>query len=214
VRVVVAEDGVLLREGLTRLLGEAGFDVAGSCDNADRLLLLVRSYSPEVAIVDIRLPPSHKDEGFRAAKEIRARYPSVGVLVLSQYLELGLAEELLADSAEGLGYLLKDRVSDVREFAAAVRRVGEGGLALDPMIVSLLLGRRRGQDPLAELSPREREVLELMAEGRSNQGIAERLVITERAVQKHATNIFRKLGLAESSDDHRRVLAVLTFLNA
>jgi DNA-binding NarL/FixJ family response regulator len=214
VRVVVAEDGVLLREGLTRLLGEAGFDVAGSCDNADRLLLLIRSYSPEVAIVDIRLPPSHKDEGFRAAKEIRARYPSVGVLVLSQYLELGLAEELLADSAEGLGYLLKDRVSDVSEFAAAVRRVGEGGLALDPMIVSLLLGRRRGQDPLAELSPREREVLELMAEGRSNQGIAERLVITERAVQKHATNIFRKLGLAESSDDHRRVLAVLTFLNA
>jgi DNA-binding NarL/FixJ family response regulator len=214
VRVVVAEDGVLLREGLTRLLGEAGFEVVGQCTTADELLLKVRSYSPDVAIVDIRLPPTHRDEGFRAAQEIRARHPSVGVLVLSQYLELGLAEELLADSAEGLGYLLKDRVSNVKEFAAAVRRVGEGGSALDPMIVSQLLGRRRGEDRLAELSPREREVLELMAEGRSNQGIAERLVITERAVQKHATNIFRKLGLAESSDDHRRVLAVLTFLNA
>jgi DNA-binding NarL/FixJ family response regulator len=211
---VVAEDGVLLREGLTRLLGEAGFEVVGQCTTAEELLLKVRSYSPDVAIVDIRLPPTHKDEGFRAAQEIRARYPSVGVLVLSQYLELGLAEELLADSAEGLGYLLKDRVSDVKEFAAAVRRVGEGGSALDPTIVSQLLGRRRGDDPLADLSPREREVLELMAEGRSNQGIAERLVITERAVQKHATNIFRKLGLVESSDDHRRVLAVLTFLNA
>jgi DNA-binding NarL/FixJ family response regulator len=214
VRVVVAEDGVLLREGLTRLLGEADFEVVGQCTTAEELLLKVRSYSPDVAIVDIRLPPTHKDEGFRAAQEIRARHPAVGVLVLSQYLELGLAEELLADSAEGLGYLLKDRVSDVKEFAAAVRRVGEGGSALDPMIVSQLLGRRRGQDPLAELSPREREVLELMAEGRSNQGIAERLVISERAVQKHATNIFRKLGLMESSDDHRRVLAVLTFLNA
>ena len=213
-RVVVAEDGVLLREGLTRLLGEAGFEVVGQCTTAEELLLKVRSYAPNVAIVDIRLPPTHQDEGFRAAREIRARYPAVGVLVLSQYLELGLAEELLADSAEGLGYLLKDRVSNVKEFAGAVRRVGEGGSALDPTIVSQLLGRRRGQDPLAELSPREREVLELMAEGRSNQGIAERLVITERAVQKHATNIFRKLGLTESSDDHRRVLAVLTFLNA
>ena len=213
-RVVVAEDGVLRREGLTRLLGEAGFEVVGQCMTAEELLLKVRSYSPNVAIVDIRLPPTHKDEGFRAAQEIRARYPAVGVLVLSQYLELGLAEELLADSAEGVGYLLKDRVSNVKEFAAAVRRVGEGGSALDPMIVSQLLGRRRGQDPLAELSPREREVLELMAEGRSNQGIAERLVITERAVQKHATSIFRKLGLTGSSDDHRRVLAVLTFLNA
>ena len=213
-RVVVAEDGVLLREGLTRLLAESGFEVVGQCTTAEELLLKVRSYSPNVAIVDIRLPPTHKDEGFRAAQEIRARHPAVGVLVLSQYLELGLAEELLADSAEGLGYLLKDRVSNVKEFAAAVRRVGDGGSALDPTIVSQLLGRRRGQDPLAELSPREREVLELMAEGRSNQGIAERLVITERAVQKHATNIFRKLGLAGSSDDHRRVLAVLTFLNA
>jgi DNA-binding NarL/FixJ family response regulator len=214
VRVVLAEDGVLLREGLARLLGEAGFEVVGLCTTADELLLRVRSYSPDVAVVDIRLPPTHKDEGFRAAQEIRARYPSVGVLVLSQYLELGLAEELLADSAEGVGYLLKDRVSDVKEFAAAVRRVGEGGSALDPTIVSQLLGRRRGHDPLDAITPREREVLELMAEGRSNQGIAERLVITERAVQKHATNIFRKLGLPASSDDHRRVLAVLAFLRS
>jgi DNA-binding NarL/FixJ family response regulator len=211
---VLAEDGILLREGLVRLLAEAGFEVAGQCTTADDLLLKVRSYSPDVAIVDIRLPPTHTDEGFRAAKQIRARYPSVGVLVLSQYLELGLAEELLAESAEGVGYLLKDRVSDVKEFAAAVRRVAEGGSALDPTIVSQLLGRRRGDDPLATITPREREVLELMAEGRSNQGIAERLVITERAVQKHATSIFTKLGLSTSSDDHRRVLAVLTFLNS
>jgi len=211
---VLAEDGVLLREGLARLLGDAGFEVVGQCTTADDLLLKVRSYSPDVAVVDIRLPPSHKDEGFRAAQEIRAGYPSVGVLVLSQYLELGLAEELLSESAEGVGYLLKDRVSDVKEFAGAVRRVAEGGSVLDPLIVSQLLGRRRGDGPLTELSPREREVLELMAEGRSNQGIADRLVITERAVQKHATNIFRKLGLGESSDDHRRVLAVLAFLNS
>jgi len=214
VRVVLAEDGVLLREGLVRLLGEAGFEVVGQSTTADDLLLKVRSYSPDVAIVDIRLPPAHKDEGLRAAQEIRARYPSVGVLVLSQYLELGLAEELLADSAEGVGYLLKDRVSDVKEFAAAVRRVAEGGSALDPMIVSQLLGRRRGDDPLAALTPREREVLELMAEGRSNQGIAERLVITERAVQKHITSIFEKLGLSVSGDDHRRVLAVLALLRS
>jgi DNA-binding NarL/FixJ family response regulator len=213
-RVVLAEDGVLLREGLVRLLGEAGFEVVGECTTADDLLLKVRSYSPDVAIIDIRLPPTHKDEGLRAAQKIRALYPSVGVLVLSQYLELGLAEELLADSAEGIGYLLKDRVSDVKEFAAAVRRVAEGGSALDPMIVSQLLGRRRGDDPLAELTPREREVLELMAEGRSNQGIAERLVITERAVQKHITSIFEKLGLSTSGDDHRRVLAVLACLRS
>jgi DNA-binding NarL/FixJ family response regulator len=214
VRVVLAEDGILLREGLARLLGEVGFEVVGQSTTAEDLLLHVRSYSPDVAVVDIRLPPTHTDEGFRAAQEIRARYPSVGVLVLSQYLELGLAEELLAESAEGVGYLLKDRVSDVKEFAAAVRRVAEGGSALDPTIVSQLLGRRRGDDPLAEITPREREVLELMAEGRSNQGIAERLVITERAVQKHITRIFAKLGLTASGDDHRRVLAVLAFLRS
>jgi len=214
VRVVLAEDSVLLREGLARLLAETGFEVVGQCATAEDLLLKVRSYSPEVVIVDIRLPPTHTDEGLRAAQEIRVRNPSVGVLVLSQYLELGLAMKLLADSAEGVGYLLKDRVSDVKEFAAAVRRVGEGGSAIDPTIVSQLLRRHRGEDPLEGITPREHEVLALMAEGRSNQAIADRLVVTERAVQKHITRIFQKLGLTASDDDHRRVLAVLAFLRS
>jgi len=214
VRVVLAEDSVLLREGLARLLAETGFEVVGRCATAEDLLLKVRSYSPEVVIVDIRLPPTHTDEGLRAAQEIRVRNPSVGVLVLSQYLELGLAMKLLADSAEGVGYLLKDRVSDVKEFAAAVRRVGEGGSAIDPTIVSQLLRRHRGEDPLEGITPREHEVLALMAEGRSNQAIADRLVVTERAVQKHITRIFQKLGLTASDDDHRRVLAVLAFLRS
>ena len=213
-RVVLAEDSVLLREGLARLLAETGFEVVGRCATAEDLLLKVRSYSPEVVIVDIRLPPTHTDEGLRAAQEIRVRNPSVGVLVLSQYLELGLAMKLLADSAEGVGYLLKDRVSDVKEFAAAVRRVGEGGSAIDPTIVSQLLRRHRGEDPLEGITPREHEVLALMAEGRSNQAIADRLVVTERAVQKHITRIFQKLGLTASDDDHRRVLAVLAFLRS
>jgi len=211
---VLAEDSVLLREGLARLLAETGFEVVGQCATAEDLLLKVRSYSPEVVIVDIRLPPTHTDEGLRAAQEIRVRNPSVGVLVLSQYLELGLAMKLLADSAEGVGYLLKDRVSDVKEFAAAVRRVGEGGSAIDPTIVSQLLRRHRGEDPLEGITPREHEVLALMAEGRSNQAIADRLVVTERAVQKHITRIFQKLGLTASDDDHRRVLAVLAFLRS
>jgi DNA-binding NarL/FixJ family response regulator len=214
VRVVLAEDSVLLREGLARLLAELGFEVVGQCATADDLLLKVHSYSPDVAVVDIRLPPTHNDEGLRAAQEIRASHPSVGVLVLSQYVELGLAMKLLSESAEGVGYLLKDRVSDVKEFAAAVRRVADGGSALDPTIVSQLLRRRRDEGPLDGITPREREVLELMAEGRSNQGIAERLVITERAVQKHITSIFHKLGLAASDADHRRVLAVLAFLRS
>jgi DNA-binding NarL/FixJ family response regulator len=214
VRVTLAEDSVLLREGLARLLTELGFDVVGQSETADDLLLKIRSYKPDVAIVDIRLPPTHTDEGVRAALEIRSRHPSVGVLVLSQYVELGLAMKLLAESAEGIGYLLKDRVSDVKEFAEAVRRVGTGGSALDPTIVSQLVGRRRDDNPLHRLTPREREVLELMAEGRSNQGIAERLVVTERAVQKHITNVFAKLGLTSSGDDHRRVLAVLAFLRS
>jgi len=214
VRVVIAEDSVLLREGLARLLAERGFEVVGQCTTPDDLLLKVRSYAPDVAIVDIRLPPTHNDEGLRAAQQIRAQHPSVGVLVLSQYVELGLAMKLLAESAEGIGYLLKDRVSDVKEFAAAVRRVAEGGSAIDPTIISQLLGRRRGDSPLERVTPREREVLELMAEGRSNQGIAERLVITERAVQKHITSIFDKLGLTARGDDHRRVLAVLAFLRS
>ena len=211
-RVVIAEDSVLLREGISRLLDENGFDVVGSCSTADDLLLKVRSYSPDVAIVDIRLPPTHNDEGMQAALEIRAKYPSVGILVLSQYVELGLAMQLLADSADGAGYLLKDRVSDVREFVDAVRRIATGGSAVDPIIVSTLLSKRRENDPLAELTPREREVLELMAEGHSNQGIADKLVITVRAVEKYVSSIFGKLGIPSTGSESRRVLAVLLYL--
>ena len=211
-RVVVADDSVLLREGVVRILAEAGFEVVGQAGDADELMLKVRSYSPDVAVVDIRMPPTHTDEGLQAAQEIREKHPGVGVLVLSQYIEPTYAMELLADSAEGVGYLLKDRVSDVHEFADAVRRVAAGGSALDPTIVSQLVGRRRGDDPLGGLTAREREVLSLMAEGRSNQGIAERLVITERAVEKHVTSIFSKLRLPAATADHRRVLAVLAYL--
>jgi DNA-binding NarL/FixJ family response regulator len=214
VRVVLAEDSVLLREGVARILDEAGFEVVGQAGNADELLLKVRSYSPDVAIVDIRMPPTHTDEGLRAAQEIRENHPTCGVLVLSQYVEATYAMELLAESAEGVGYLLKDRVSDVNEFADAVRRVGEGGSALDPTIVSQLVGRRRRDDPIDQLTPREREVLGLMAEGRSNSGIAEQLVVTERAVEKHVTSIFSKLRLPAASEDHRRVLAVLAYLRS
>jgi DNA-binding NarL/FixJ family response regulator len=213
-RVAIAEDSVLLREGLARLLSEAGFDVVAQCGNADDLLLKVRSYAPDVAIVDIRLPPTHSDEGLRAALEIRAQHPSVGVLVLSQYVELGLALKLLADSAEGVGYLLKDRISDVDEFVAGVRRVADGGSALDPIIVSTLLSRQRPDDPLARLTAREREVLELMAGGSSNQGIADRLVITVRSVEKYVSSIFGKLGLPAGGSESRRVRAVLMFLRA
>ncbi|MGH3030847.1 MAG: response regulator transcription factor [Gaiellaceae bacterium] len=213
-RLVIAEDSVLLREGLARLLEDAGFEVVAQTGSAQDLMLKVRSYSPDVVIIDIRMPPTHTDEGLRAAQEIRKAHPDVGVLVLSQYVEPGYAMELLAESAEGVGYLLKDRVSDVAEFAAAVRRVGEGGSALDPAIVSQLVGRRRREDPIDTLTAREREVLELMAEGRSNSGIAERLVVTERAVEKHVTSIFGKLRLPPASEDHRRVLAVLAFLRS
>ena len=213
-QVVIAEDGVLLREGLAQLLTARGFDVAGSCDNADRLLLLVRSYSPDVAIVDIRLPPTHRDEGLQAALQIRSGYPSVGVLVLSQYVELGLAMKLLADSAEGVGYLLKNRINDVTDFLAAVERVGAGGSAIDPLIISTLVSKRRSDDPLAALTPREREILVLMAEGRSNQGIADRLVITLRAVERHVSTIFSKLGLPSTGTESRRVLAVLLYLGS
>jgi DNA-binding NarL/FixJ family response regulator len=212
VRVVLAEDSVLLREGVARLLEDEGFDVVAQTGSAEDLMLKVRSYSPNVVIVDIRMPPTHTDEGLRAAQEIRETYPEVGVLVLSQYVEPTYAMELLAESAEGVGYLLKDRVSDVHEFAAAVRRVGEGGSALDPAIVSQLVGRRRRDDPIDQLTPREREVLEHMAQGRSNQGIANELVVTERAVEKHVTSIFGKLRLPHATEDHRRVLAVLTYL--
>jgi DNA-binding NarL/FixJ family response regulator len=213
-RVVLADDSVLLREGMARLLEDAGCDIVGQAGNADQLLLKVRSYTPDVAIVDIRMPPTQTDEGLAAAKEIRESYPGVGVLVLSQYVEPAYAMELLAESAEGVGYLLKDRVSDVDEFVSAVRRVAEGGSALDPAVVSQLVGRRRGNDPVSELTPRERDVLELMAEGRSNEGIAKRLVVTERAVEKHVTSIFTKLRLPPAAEDHRRVLAVLTYLRS
>jgi DNA-binding NarL/FixJ family response regulator len=211
-RVVLADDTVLLREGIARLLEDSGFEVVGQAGNADELLLKVRSYTPDIAIVDIRMPPTHTDEGLRAAQEIREKHPETAVLVLSQYVESGYALELLQDSAEGVGYLLKDRVSDVTEFAAAVKRVAEGGSALDPEVVSRLVGRRRKDDPLDELTPREREVLELMAEGRSNQAIADRLVVTLRAVEKHVTSIFGKLRLPSDAEDHRRVLAVLAYL--
>jgi len=211
-RVVLADDAVLLREGVARLLEDAGFEIVGQAGNADELMLKVRSYSPDVAIVDIRMPPTHTDEGLRAAEQIREKHPGTGVLVLSQYVESGYALELLQGSAEGVGYLLKDRVSDVKEFAAAVKRVAEGGSALDPEVVSRLVGRRRGDDPLSQLTPREREVLELMAEGRSNQAIAEKMVVTLRAVEKHVTSIFGKLRLPADEQDHRRVLAVLTYL--
>jgi len=214
VRGAIAEDSVLLREGLARLLTDAGCEVVAQSADGDDLLLKVRSYAPDVAIVDIRLPPTHNDEGLQAALEIRARHPSVGVLVLSQYVELGLALKLLADSAEGVGYLLKDRISDVDEFVAAVRRVAEGGSALDPIIVSTLLSRQRPDDPLGQLTPREREVLELMAAGSSNQGIADKLVITLRAVEKYVSSIFGKLGLPSSGTESRRVLAVLMYLRS
>jgi len=212
VRVVLADDSILLREGTARLLAEAGFDVVGQAGDADDLLLKVRSYNPDVAIVDIRMPPTHTDEGVQAAKRIREQYPDVGVLVLSQYVEGEYALELIADSAEGVGYLLKDRVADLTDFAAAVRRVAEGGSALDPEIVARLVGRRRRDNPIDTLTPREREVLALMAEGLSNAAIASRLVVTDRAVEKHVTSIFSKLRLSSDGEAHRRVLAVLAFL--
>jgi DNA-binding NarL/FixJ family response regulator len=210
--VVVADDSVLLREGVARLLEDAGFEIVGQAGNADELLLKVRSYKPDLEIIDIKMPPTHTDEGLRAAQEIREQHPETGVLVLSQYVESGYALELLQGNADGVGYLLKDRVSDVEEFTAAVKRVAEGGSALDSEVVSRLVGRRRGEDPVSQLTPREREVLELMAEGRSNQAIADRLFVTPRAVEKHVTSIFGKLRLPADEADHRRVLAVLTYL--
>jgi DNA-binding NarL/FixJ family response regulator/class 3 adenylate cyclase len=213
-QAVIADDSALLREGLARLLAEADIGVVGQARNADELLLRVRSYHPDVAIVDIRMPPTQTDEGIRAAREIREKYPETGVLVLSQHVAHTYAVELLGDSAEGLGYLLKDRVSDVEEFVSAVRRVAEGGSALDPLVVAELVGRNRRDDPVQRLSAREREVLELMAEGRSNQAIGQLLFISPRAVEKHVTNIFSKLGLPAAPEDHRRVLAVLTFLRS
>lgn len=213
-RVALAEDSVLLREGLLQILRGAGMDVVGAYDNADSLISRVSSGPPDIAIIDIRLPPTHTDEGMRAALRIRREHPDVAILVLSQYVELGLALQLLSDSAEGVGYLLKDRISDVVDFLDAVRRVAAGGSAIDPTIVSTLLRRRRRDDPLDRLTPREREVLELMAAGTSNSGIAERLVISVRAAEKYVSSVFDKLGIPATRHDSRRVLAVLLFLRS
>jgi DNA-binding NarL/FixJ family response regulator len=214
VSVVLADDSVLLREGIASLLEKAGFEIVGQSGTAEDLLLKVRSYKPDIAIVDIKMPPTHTDEGLRAATEIREKHPDTAVLVLSQYVEEGYALELLQESAEGVGYLLKDRVYDLADFVAAVKRVAEGGSALDPSVVSQLVGRRRRDDPIDALSAREREVLELMAEGLSNSAIAARVFLTDRGVEKHVTSIFQKLQLPVAADTHRRVLAVVAFLQS
>ncbi len=218
-QVVIAEDSVLLREGLTRLLADRGLEVVGGVGDGEELLALIDTLAaantlPDVVVADVRMPPTHTDEGVRACVELRRRHPGVGTLVLSQYVEERYASELLAGSTRGVGYLLKDRVADVREFTEAVVRVAEGGTALDPEVVAQLLGRSRRHDVLDALTPREREVLGLMAEGRTNSAIAKQLVVSDGAVEKHVSNIFMKLGLTQSSDDHRRVLAVLTHLNS
>ena len=214
VRVVIAEDSVLLRAGIVRLLEESGFDVAGQAGDAEDLLRKVGAHKPDVAIIDVRMPPTHTDEGLRAAIRIRAEHPDTAVLVLSQYVEETYALELLSASTERTGYLLKDRVADVDGFTDAVRRVANGGSALDPEVVGLLLGRRLREDPLAVLSAREREVLGLMAEGLTNSGIARRLVLTERTVEGHVRSVLMKLDLPASEDAHRRVLAVIAYLRA
>ncbi|MEA2323031.1 MAG: hypothetical protein QOD81_2881 [Solirubrobacteraceae bacterium] len=211
-RVVIAEDLALLRDGLRRLLTDSGFEVVAAVADGDALVRAVMGHKPDVCVVDVRLPPTFTDEGIRAALEARSRVPGLPVLVLSQYVERTFAAELLSDGRGGVGYLLKDRVADVREFVDAVRRVAEGGTAMDPEAVAQLLGGRGDDSPLDELTPRERDVLGLMAEGRTNHAIAERLVVTEGAVEKHISNIFAKFGLPPSDADHRRVLAVLAFL--
>jgi DNA-binding NarL/FixJ family response regulator len=213
VRVVVAEDLFLLRDGLVRLLGAHGFEIAAAVDDAPGLVAALVDQRPDVAIVDVRLPPTFTDDGLRAALLARREVPGLPVLVLSQYVEQLYARELLADHAGGVGYLLKDRVFNDDQFVDAVRTVAGGGTVMDPEVVTKLLGRRARQEPLARLSAREREVLELMAQGRSNSAIAQRLFVTEKAVSKHSTSIFLKLDLAPSDDDNRRVLAVLAYLN-
>jgi DNA-binding NarL/FixJ family response regulator len=212
VRVVVAEDVMLTREGITRLLGEAGVEVVGAAEDAEALLRLVAAHEPDAAIVDIRMPPTHTDEGVVAAQRIRAEHPGTGVLVLSQYVEAGYAIRLLEDHPQHVGYLLKERVFDVALLLDALRRIGDGETVIDPTIVSWLLGRPRRRDPLDDLTPREREVLRLVAEGRSNRGIADALVVTERTVEAHIKQIFMKLDLDVGPDSHRRVLAVLAYL--
>ena len=213
-RVVVADDNALIREGLGALLRESGVEVVGMCADPEELLASVRAHRPDAAVVDVRMPPTYADEGLQAAREIRADHPDTGVLILSQYVEVGLAMKLLAESAEGLGYLLKDRVTDLDEFTSALRRVAAGGSALDPEVVSQLLARERPDDPVDTLTPREREVLELMAGGSSNQGIAEKLEISVGVVENHVSSIFEKLGLPSARTESRRVLAVLAFLRA
>jgi DNA-binding NarL/FixJ family response regulator len=215
VRVAVADDAVLLREGLSRLLEGAGFEVVGLAADAEALVELVERTRPDVAIIDIRMPPTHTDEGLRAAKVIRERWPAIGLLVLSQHVNARYALELLSAGTNGIGYLLKERVADLDELSASVNRVGQGGSVLDPAVVAELVGRRReSTDPLEQLTVREREVLALMAEGRSNRAIAERLFITDHTVEKHVKNILGSLRLPQSTDDHRRVLAVITYLNS
>ena len=211
-RIVIAEDAVLLRAGLTRLLVDAGEDVVATVGDADALLEVVERLQPDLAVVDVRMPPTNTDDGLRAALTIRARWPEVGILVLSQYVEEEYATELVAGSTEGIGYLLKDRVADVGDFVAAVHRVADGGTALDPEVVAQLVARSSRRDPLARLSPREREVLGLMAEGLSNSAIAAALVVNDGTVEKHVTNIFTKLDLPPAEGAHRRVLAVLSWL--
>ena len=213
-RVVIAEDSLLLREGLAQLLERAGFDVVGQAGNAEELLLKVRSYKPDVAVIDVRMPPTQTDEGARAADQIRAEQPDVGILLLSQIIEATVALRLFSERPEGFGYLLKDRVLEIDDFIDAVRRVGRGGSALDPQVVAQLVGRRRQDDPLGELTGREREVLELMAEGRSNQGIGAKLFLSPKTVETHIHRVFTKLGLEQAPQDHRRVLAVLAYLAA
>ncbi|MEV6526597.1 response regulator transcription factor [Longispora sp. NPDC051575] len=211
-RIVVADDAVLLREGLVRLLAEAGCEVVAAVGDGPSLVAAVVEHRPDVSIVDVRMPPSHTDEGLRAAVEARRLVPGTPVLLLSQYVEVSYADDLLADARGSIGYLLKDRVVDLDEFLDGLRRVAGGGTVLDPEVVSQLMVRRRRNDPLATLTPREREVLELMAEGYSNTAVARKLVVTEGAVEKHVRNIFTKLDLPQDSDQHRRVLAVLAYL--
>ena len=213
-RLIVAEDSLLFREGLVRLLSDEGFDVVAQTDNADDLVRRVGGLRPDVALVDIRMPPTFSDEGLQAALQLAERHPDVGVVVLSQYVESAYAMRLLENGSAGRGYLLKDRVSDLATFAEAIRRVGTGGSVVDPEVVAALVGRRRDSGPLDELTEREREILALMAEGRSNAGICERLSLSPRTVESHVRTIFRKLALEEAHDDHRRVLAVLTYLRA
>ena len=211
-RVILADDSVLLREGLARMLVESGFEVAAQVGNAEALLAAVDADPPDVCIVDIRMPPTNTTEGLEAALQLRVRHPSVAVLVLSQYVETRYAMELLARGADGVGYLLKDRVGDVSELLAAIRSVAAGRSVIDPTVVSRLVGRRRQADPMETLSPREREVLSLMAEGRSNRAIGERLFLSPKTVETHVSAIFSKLGIEDTADDNRRVLSVLTWL--